>query len=226
MLSKKAEEFIKRVTKRSETLGAPGAPLHYVNLSDVQEAADIAYSEGEENQADVMGKYQPDLKSLFDLFEEVSENKLPPKKPGFNHSNPCVCYIPPSSNESSKFLVAYYHYGISGDSILSEPHWVCHQSGGLKYLNPSHYLELPGEPEKKEEKGRLTAEETSITGKSRSMNRLDNIPNGTYSAIMGGHRVTIHQDSNYWFFDFEVGIRTIRQEITIIVLNGYGYISL
>lgn len=225
MLSKKAEEFIKRATKRSETLGAPGAPLHYVSLSDAQEAADIAYSEGEENQADVMGKYQPDIKSLFDLFEEVSESNLPTKKIGFNHSNPCVCYIPPSSNESSKFLVAYYHYGVPGDSILSEPHWVCHQNGGLKYLNPSHYLELPGEPEKKEE-GKLTAEEISITGKNRSINRINNIPDGTYYAYMGGHCVTIHQGSDCWVFNFEIGIRTIRQEITITVLNGYGYISI
>lgn len=73
-------------------------------------------------------------------------------KKGYRHSSNCLCFVDGGVNGADRFLVAYYHYGIEGDEIYGCPKWVCHQAGGIKYLNASYYMELPDVKEFKNQK--------------------------------------------------------------------------
>ena len=89
---------------------------------------------------------------IWKNFKSFKKDGPPAMKKGYRHSNNCLCFVDGGVNGVDRFLVAYYHYGIEGDEIYGCPKWVCHQAGGIKYLNVSYYMELPDVKEFKNQK--------------------------------------------------------------------------
>lgn len=134
--SKKAAKFLDEVIRTDENnKNNVGMPYRYCSEYNSQIACDMAYDEGFET-----GKQRQRL------VKSVSKDGLPSLNKNSNVcSVPCLCFVPGDIHKGTvdNYLVAYYHYKIDNDPLFNEAHWVCHQTGGLRYLEVEYYVELP-----------------------------------------------------------------------------------